>query len=277
MTERRVYPLSIRDVSPGEGAVRLVGTHVNGWTVGMHTGGAWLLGDDVFKPCDGRPGLDADCHEETLEEAVLTEMAGHLMFPKNWEIVEVNGRRFIKRARAYVYGNDIPISHLSQPQLLKMEQGVRGLNAAKWEINDPIVLAQDPNTYQLFVLDMSAAQRMTGSGAYAATDEHRIYDIFKLAGQDKLVTLRRHGRSVIHNVLSFEQRYDEQYAHVYASFSRPVDGSWARFPKDALFFATQGADWPQMIPHTWIVTKQPLDTDTIKSYELQWAWSPIHI
>lgn len=276
MTDKKIYPLSIRNVSPGDGAILLTGTHPNGWDDGVHTGGAWELGEYVYKPLDGRPNPDAQFHVETNEEAVLTFMAGRPMFPKNWEVVEANGRRFIKRQKAYVYDSEETLGTIQTKYLLAIEQGVLGLNAAQWEVNDLITVAQDPSNYEYFVLDMSNAQKMTGTGAFAATDEDQIYALFERANRGDLVKLRNQGRDVLEKLLTDEQRYVQGYYHVYASFNRPVDASWRLFPTDSLFIHTDRADWSQMRPHTWIVTKQPITAEVIKSYELTWAWEPLH-
>ena len=97
MTNYKEYPLSIRDVSPSPGAVRLTGTRQDGLPDGMHTGGAWLCGEEVWKSLDGRPYANAECHYSTLEADVLEEMADKPLFPRNWRIEEANGRRFLVR------------------------------------------------------------------------------------------------------------------------------------------------------------------------------------
>jgi len=266
------YPLSIRHISPSPGAVRLTGTRQDGLPDGTHTGGAWLCGNEVWKPLDGRPYANAECHYSTQEAEVLDEMADKPLFPRNWRIEEANGRRFLVRRKARIIDD---FSELDTDKVLMVESAVRALNAAKWEIGDPITLAYDLDSYDLFIVDLSNAQRMTGTGAFEANDEWRIHEFMKQAGCENLVKLRRHARHVLTNIAFIEKRR-EGYVHVYASFNRPLSQMWCKIP-ESVFVQTDGANWSEATPHTWCVTRQPLDAETMHRYELRYGWSPIHL
>lgn len=267
-------PLSIRDVGPDDGAIRLTGTRPDGLPDGFHTGGAWLLGNEVYKPLDGRPYANCEFHYPTREAEVLELMAGQTLFPRNWRIEERNGRRFLVRKKAMLIPDEIPYDYLKTEQVLLVEQGIRNLNRNHWEINDTISLAMDSDTYELFILDMSAAQEMNGQGCYAADDEWRIREFFKLCKAERILKLREHASHILTAALWGMKH--PNHRHVYASFNRPISGIWASLPKDTEYIHQERANWEEMIPWTWIITTAPLPDEKIKSYELVWGWSPVH-
>lgn len=278
MENSNALPLSIRDVNPGPGAIRLTGTTPNGLPSGFHTGGAWLIGDWVYKPLDGRPYANCENHYPTRELEVLELMKGKTLFPDNWREGMINGRHWLIRKKAYLIPEDIPYRELRLNQVLEVEQGVRALNRAKWEINDGIALAVDPDSYQLFLYDLSAAHPMDGSGCYRADEEWRIKQFFEQTGFGRIAKLRQHASHLITEITFWKER-KQGYQYVYASFYRPFSTLWASLPmKDQpILVQNDRADWENQIPHTWIITTEPIPAEKIKSYELDWAWEPIHI
>jgi len=274
MTIDNSLPLSIRDVGPSPDAIRLTGVRPDGLPDGTHTGGAWLLDGMVFKPLDGRPYANCENHYPTREAECLEQMAGIPLFPRNWHIEEQNGRRFLVRKQAYTIPEQIDYKALKHEQVLMIEQGVRGLNRAKWEINDFISLAIDPDSYEIFLLDLSAAQAMNGTGCYRADDEWRVHEFFKLCGEERLIDFRQNASRVLHK--ECWNMYHPGYHHVYASFSRPISGLWARIPGAPEYVHESFGDWNNSTPWTWIITKEPLSQEILDRYELEWGWSPIH-
>jgi hypothetical protein len=267
-------PLSIRDVAPGPGAIRLTGQQANGLPSGVHTGGAWLYQGYIWKPLDARPYANCDAHYPTQEAECLKAMAGEILFPENWWIENRNGRKFIVRKKAYLIPDDIDYSKLDYQQLLTIEKGIRNLNAHHWEIGDEIALAVDPDTYELFLYDLSTAHQMHDNGCYAADEEWRILQFFKLCQAERLVKFRENARHLT-SMLIFDEDYQPGYRHVYASFNRPINSIWASIP-GAIYRHNDQADRGEAIPWTWVIIDQPLDDETIYRYELTWGWSPIH-
>lgn len=158
MSTKREHPLSIRDVSPGDGAVKLADS--------VHTGGTWLYQNRVWKPLDGRPYQNAPVHIETDEERCLTALARQPLFPKNWEVKESNGRRWLIRDKVQFAPKGA--LYLSERDALYIEEGISNMNSLGWEVNDNIVIGRDRQG-QLFVLDLSAAQKMGKRGAYSSS------------------------------------------------------------------------------------------------------------
>jgi hypothetical protein len=184
---KRKYPISIRDTPPGEGAVKIAQNRVDGISEGFHTGGAWLYRGRVWKPLDGRPYANADFHIETEEEKCLTALQGKPLFPKNWEVKESNGRRFIVRDKVSTFPNG-GLS-LSLEQLYYIEDGLNLMNSLKWEVNDDIVIGKD-RSGKLFIVDLSAANYTTGSYAYGADDYTYFNKLCVQAGFPEIPTLR---------------------------------------------------------------------------------------
>lgn len=269
--------LSIRDISPFPDAVRLTGKSPNGLPSGVHTGGAWLVGDEVWKPLDGRPYANCENHYSTREDEVLDLMAGKPLFPRNWCVEERNGRRFLVRKKAYIIPDDFDYKDVftTLDKALIVETGVRELNRNKWEIGDDIALAIDPDTYELFIYDLSTAHPQSGKGCYQADEEWRIDNFFELCGFERLRKLRHKARHIVSD-LGFIIKHDREHCHVYASFNRPISSIWADIPGEPVFVHNDWADWAESIPHTWVIVKEPLGNEVLKRYELVWGWSPIH-
>jgi hypothetical protein len=277
-------PLSIRDVKPTPLAIRLTGIRADGLPNGFHTGGAWLVveTDEVWKPLDGRPYANCEYHYPTDEVEALEAMAGEPLFPRNWRVEEVNGRRFLVRKRAHIVGQDIEYRHLSKEQVLMVEQSIREFNRRGWEVNDELQLGIDPDTYELFLVDLSTAMYRPPEqrkGCYVPDEERRIKQFFKECGCDWLVTLREAAYRVINNLeinlIECIEKKREGFVHVYASFNRPIDSMWADFPCEVEFIHNDWTNWEQAIPHTWIVAQELLDEEISKKYELIWGWSPV--
>jgi hypothetical protein len=275
MTNDTALPISIRDVSPCPDAVRLTGTRPDGLPDGVHTGGAWLLPDgNVWKPLDGRPYANCDHHYPTREAECLEVMADRPMFPRNWWIIHRNGRSWLVRNKAWVFGQcpELSLKDLKLEQLLQVEQGVRDLNQHHWEIGDNISIALD-EAYNLFILDLSCAGEIHGTGIYVADDEWRILRFFDDVGATRLRRRREKARHVVSDLKFIVEH--RGFHHVYASYNRPISSMWASIP-GAVYVHEDHPNWEDATPHTWVITQQPLDTDMIARYELSWGWSPIH-
>lgn len=273
-----LLPLSIRDVSPSPDAIRLTGTRPDGLPDGVHTGGAWLVGDLVFKPLDGRPYANCEGHYPTQEAECLEAMAGKPGFPRNWHIEEINGRCFLVRPKCMTIPGDIPYSHLNMKRLLQVEQMVRGLNRAGWEMNDPISLAIAPHDYDPFILDLSAVNYLGpgDKGCYSADEEWRVIRFFEECKAELLVKLRQNAQHAISSIKWQLEDNHRNLHHVYGSFNRPMSDMWATIPGEHAYIHNPDPNWTESIPHTWVVTAQPLPDEVIERYELRWGWSPIH-
>lgn len=264
------YPISIRDVSPGDGAVRLTGARPDGFQDGVHTGGAWLLGGEVFKPLDGRPYANAEFHIPTQELEVLELMKGRPGFPANWCVEDRNGRKFLVRIKAFVLFRDT--DHIQFKDVLLIEQAVRDLNARYWEVNDALSVAFDGRTDEPFILDLSAAQHIKNSAEWLCADDWgHIERWFERLGLTAVVSFRQNARHVI-SVHHFDDDWPGRaWRHVYASKSRPINFLWASIP-DAFYV---DGDYVKTGVWTWVIVPDPLDAETVYRYELTWGWSPI--
>jgi hypothetical protein len=275
MTDKGL-PISIRDVSPSPDAIRLTGTRPDGLPDGVHTGGAWLLPDDtVWKPLDGRPYVNCEFHYPTKEAECLEVMADRPLFPRNWWLAQRNGRSWLVRKKAWVFGQcpELGLKDLKLDQILLIEQGVRDLNQHHWELGDSVSIALDPD-YNLFLLDLSCANETHGWGIYVADDEWRILRFFNEVGATRLSRRRERARHTVSDLrFTVEHR---GYKHVYGSYSRPISNIWATIP-GAVFIHEDYPNWEKAIPHTWVITQEPLAEDILTRYELVWGWSPIHI
>ena len=272
-------PLSIRDVKPFPEAVRLTGKRSDGIPDGVHTGGAYLLDDEVWKPLDGRPFQNADYHLPTLEAQALELMADEVCFPRNWHVESRNGREWLVRRRAHLLNP----KDLSDRDIFHTEQGVRLMNKRGWEIGDDLSLAYDGETYQLFIVDLSCAHPQEGKHAYAADEYRRVLKLFRAAGYDFLASTRERAIHLLGDPLHFEVRTEQpvdDFRFVYGSFNRPISRGWATLPDDAVFidsnrwFDDIGIEFfRDGVPHTWVVTREKLNTDIAFRYELQMCWS----
>ena len=239
------------------------GERWDGRPEGVHTGGPWLFEGEVWKPLDCRPYYNADFLSPTDEVEVLEDMAGEPFFPRNWRVEERNGRRWLVRPEAVM----VPPSRLTGEQLLELEQAVRGLNAAGWTVGDEITVGICREDLKYFIVDLSAAARDP-----LADDFRRVFRFFEAAGHDWLVKLRWAAHSLIYGFDWLEEHPDTG-EHVYASFNRPVSPTWASLPAGTLF-KSQKRNYDAAIPHTWIVTREPLPEEKVRKLELKWAWSP---
>lgn len=266
-------PLTIRDVTPGAQFTRL-SIPVS---EGMHTGGVYLSpdGQEVWKPLDGRPHPDAQYHLPTREDTVLQLMEGTVGFPKNWRVEVANGRRWLVRKGAYVIPETYETGMLTLDVILQVEQAVRALNAKKWEVNDPLRVAIEQDTYDPFLLDLSSACPGRGPEAPLAyrADDARLFERWasEVAGFDGLVALRGHARKVVHSIEWALGPYGKTHSWVYASEHHPMQASWARIP-DAVYVPSAQERTGVL---TWVVTPGPLSEDLIAGYQLCWGYGPI--
>jgi hypothetical protein len=282
---KKQYPLSIRDVSPGEGAIRLTGIRADGLPDGVHTGGAWLLSELVFKALEGLPYGNADCHVETDEVEALEVMSGEPLFPRNWTVEMHNNRRWLVRPKSMILGRDFTMDQLSDGKelCLSVEKAVRKFNGRGWEVNDCISLGCDPSG-EFFIVDLSCAQHITGN-VIRADDDHHIYRFFDNNGFERLHQWRYKAGEAHRRYLwedfgkgyvteDFHQRHVN--SHIYASFARPLQRLWAnRLPPGDLVHETLYPNWGHQIPHTWFFGSEDIDPQVVKDYELTWGWSPV--
>jgi len=279
-----ILPLSIREVKPAKHATRITGQRYDGLPDGVHTGGAYLWEGEVYKPLDGRPYANAECHLPTEEAECLEAMAGQPCFPRNWRVETRDGRRFLVRKKAYVIDNP---RKLEVSELLLVEKAIRELNRRGWQISDSISLAYDADTYELFILDLSCAYRIDGHLSYHYDENWRILKLFKQAGFDRLAAIRERGQHIFHDPLHFEALVDRDvrdFHFLYGSFNRPLSRVWATLPADVVLIDSHRwyAEIDNLIrqhtdgvPHTWIVSPSPLDEDLLCRYELTLCWEEI--
>lgn len=284
MTTDNVLPLSIREVKPAKYATRITGQRYDGLPDGVHTGGAYLWEGEVYKPLDGRPYANADCHLPTQEAECLEAMADQPCFPRNWRVETRDGRRFLVRKEAYVIDNP---HELEVTDLLLVEKAVRELNKAGWQVGDALSLARDFSTYELFILDLSCAHKLTGAWMYDNDENWRVVKLFKQAGFERLAAMRERGQHVFHDPLHFKALFDRDvrdFHFLYGSFNRPLSKIWATLPADVLLIDSHRwyteidnlmRQHTDGVPHTWIASPGPLDDDLLYRYELTFCWEEI--
>lgn len=274
-------PISIRDVPPHPKAKRLNGTRPDGLPDGVHTGGAWLWEDRVYKPLDARPYVNADCHVRTNEVEFLEEMSDVDLFPKNWILEEHNGRQFLVRDEAITPKTEHDYhQYVSVELAFKVEQAIREANRRHWELGDAISLAYAKGEW--FILDCSNAFRRSENlpSHFRANEEYRILKFFRLCGYDVLAERRDRGHHAVSSLEFLQKKEDLSKAdvafqYVYGSYSRPFSLVWARLPNDvAVMILSQERN--DQIPYSWIITNKPLQKSILDRYELTWCWSPIH-
>jgi hypothetical protein len=265
-------PRYIRDVSPGEGFTRIKSKRPDGLPDGVHTGGVWTDGETVWKPLDGGNAHDGD-HYPTLEAECLAEMAGEPGFPRNWWVDEFNGREWLVRKVALVYGQDV--QRRDAPGLGELaETALRALNAKGWELGDAVSFAFDLDLGHWFILDLSCAAK-----TYAANanwdDEWRLWKFWEDEGWPHLLKLRQAARHVVSS-LEVHDTYGIPFSWrwVYASRNRPLSLTWAHKLRGKVklvphHYANEGAR-----VHTWVVTNGPLDDEVVHDYELTLGWWP---
>ena len=263
----RRHELSIRNTAPAADAEALAD-------------GAWLWHCELWRPLDARPYPDAPYHEDTLEDALLAEMAEMAdmpLFPANWRIEEANGRRFLVRPRGLRLPEDMPYSVLKEKGALDIERAVRTLNQRGWALGSDIVLMWDAGLRRFYLYDLAKAHRLTGAAIYDTDDSARIEQFFQAAGFVRLASLRANGRRALRQFAA-EPGFDASLQHVYASFSRPLASLWAGTPAPwrvmqvPLAGRTGGIERQ---PYTWVFSSVPLAEDACRQYELTWAWSPV--
>lgn len=268
------FARSIRNVPPGEGFTRIEQQRQDGLPDGVHTGGCWLSPDrvEVWKPLDGGNAHDGP-HYSTLEAECLEEMAGKPGFPPNWLVREQNGRRWLVRDKALVYGQDFPPTAARAELGEEVEQMVRALNARGWELGDAISLAFDKQTYQWFILDLSCAAQ-TYSTNPMWDDEWRLWEWWEKNGWTSLLHIRKAAR---HLISSLQVRYDNDipdgWKWVYASRHRPFSLTWGHKLRGIVKLVPNQYDTKTRV-HTWIIAEGPLSDDVIYNYELVLCWWP---
>lgn len=278
---REQLPFEIRFRKPHVHATRITGTRTDGLPDGVHTGGAYRVGDEVWKALDGRPFANATFHETTLEAEALEALQHLPAFPKNWRIETANDRRWLVRPFSMIGGRDFELSDISKDDVLYIEHSVREANRLGWEINDCISVGYDPAGCY-FIIDMSSANYTAPGEPFCndVDDTASIEQFMAVCGMEHLVTFRKNARDARADYIwkasegSIKERMS--YRHVYASFSRPLTLDWARLPDDAILQHTDAAIWSKQIPWTWVFTKKPLPSEMVNSYELRWGWSVIH-
>ena len=282
-----IYPLSIREVKPWPLATKIAGVRGDGLPDGFHTGGAWTWDGLVYKPLDGRPHPLAENHVQTEEDVVLEALAGQPLFPKNWWVEERNGRRFLVRKQAVIVGGPIVSwKDLSYDQLIQIERGIMNMNRLGYCVNDAISIGFDPDTCEMFIVDMSIAGQV--SPIYWADDMHQVDRMFEWAGMERLRKLRSNARSALHDYLYLSGNVPEyheriKFNHVYASFYRPIDRLWATLPDDVVLVQNKHENPEESTPYTWLFSHKelgdPLNPDPsslMYRYELTWGYSRLH-
>lgn len=275
------YPLSLGDITPGEGFTRMaMPLTPKGYPEGIHTGGPFLSPDGltVWKPLDCRPYQNCECRVPTNEAVVLELMSGQPCFPRHWQTITQNGRQWLIRPRVKVYGQDLPIEALDRTQILTIEQAVRTLNESHWQVSDDLVIAQDTDG-QPFILDLSNAQFMGTGTAWPADDTDRVIELMERAEHYELVTHRKLGRSVYHAAPSGSR---SRHPHVYLATTPLTDlevvelgriTSVVRGQRRAAAgsdsFTRQAATMP------FIQTQERLSEAVEQRYGLTWAYSPL--
>lgn len=277
----QTYPLSFGDITPGDGFTRMaMPLSPKGYPEGIHTGAPFLAPDGltVWKPLDCKPYQNCECRVPTDEAVVLELVAGQPCFPRNWQTCTQNGRQWLVRPRVNVYGQDLEITLLGREQVLAIEQAVRTLNEAHWQVGDDLVIAQDVDG-QPFILDLSNAQFMGAGKAWPADDTNRMVELMERAEYFDLVTLRQLGRSVYHAAPTGSRL---RHPHVYLASTPLTDlelvelgritsvvRSQRRAAAGPDSFARQASTMP------FIQTFTPLNEAIKAQYGLTWAYSPL--
>lgn len=249
---------------------------------GVHCG-AWQDCETgkVWKSLYGRPYINADVIVRTFEDEFLNEFSDLYYFPKNWEIKQSNNLCWLVRDEAITLTPE-EYKNLDNDTILGIEQAIYKVNARGWAINDYITLLIDKKSYNLFIGDLSCAHT-----DLQADDYIYIERFFNLCLRENLVKLRSNASHVLHELryntimykttgASRELTHDElmEYKHVYASFNRPINSLWASL-EGALYRHESEPSWGQgqMVPWSWVITKEPLSESQVNSYELRWGWS----
>ncbi len=268
-------PLALGEVSPGVGFTRMHMPRYWGFPEGIHSGGPFLspTRTHVWKPLDVLPYPNAPHRVPTKEEDALILMANAPGFPRNWEAVEQNGRRWLVRKLCYLIPEDVPPDMLTREHMQTVEAAQRGINAKGWEIGDKgFRVALDTDTYEPFILDLSSAHYVGGQSSFLQADEHAKFEewALEIAGCAELVTLRRAARKIVSSA-QWHSQHGTTHHWVYGSYNRPISSLWARIP-DAIYVS---ADKATTNMWTWVVVPGKLDEKTVQNYELCFGWGPI--
>lgn len=284
--------LELGNRSPGSGFTRLKPSmRLDGLQDGIHTGGVWASPDGcVWKPLDCLPWPNATARYPTLEAECYEDMAGMPGFPRNWHIERQNGRRWIVRPFCHLWPQERDL--LFNPPRDLIEHAIFALNKAGWEYSDPPQLAYDPIHYVWFLMDCSAAHKPKTWVQGWHGDRDRVIQWYNQTGQTITADLRRRGRRVHHAVQlpSFQDTSKEPYSvqdalhplteaerqtyvYVYASCNRPMSYVWADMRTVGIRYLNADTSKPGHV-HTWVVANHALDEDTIRRYELTFAYKP---
>lgn len=266
-------PLSLREVSPGDGFARLALPPGEG----LRTGGPFLSpdGQEVWKPLDARPGPEADYLVPTREETVLHLMAGTVGFPVNWRVEVAKGRRWLVRMLAYPVPEVYERGMLTLEVVLQVEQAVRALNGKQWVLLSDLRVAIDADTYEPFLLGLSTALPGIGpeTSLTGQANDSILFERWasEVAGFEALVLYRRAAHSVVHSADWLAGPYGQSHRWVYGSEYRPIDSTWASIP-DAVYVPSS---WKATGVHTWVVVPGPLSNDLADRYQLRWGYGPV--
>lgn len=264
-------PLSIREVTPGLGSVKIFRDRKDGLPDGYHTGGVYEFQGEVWKPLDGRPYANCENHFPTQEDEALLALSEHPWYPKNWRTEVRNNRRWLVRPTCYQL-DDVLTSGIKRDFVLKLEDAVRFANGKGWFINDYLSILIDPNTYQPFIGDLSCAQ-YRNTPTHLDWEGDRVERFLEDWKCDVVFNERRNTESFYMHAWAHDRDFKE-VQYIYGSFNRPLSRMWATLPKDAVLFDNDQGNWTKGIPWTFITTTEPLSDELIHRYELRWCWSP---
>lgn len=194
------------------------------------------------------------------ELAVLNYLADTPLFPKNWRVEQEEGDSWLVRSAYHLVDGTSGIT-LESEQLVLVEQGIRRLNSMGWKIAGPLILGLDDN-YELFLVDLSALQE-------GGDNTQEVYDIWDKHGCAWLVKLHQNAKRAAASAGC-------ENWHVYASFNRPVSAMWFKLPGITFILkeAESSREWANGMPHTWVMTQEPLAEEVLTRHELRWGWSP---
>jgi hypothetical protein len=277
-----VLPVSMRENKPTMNSIRILSDRPDGLPDGVHCGAFQdCETGKVWKSLYGRPYINADVIVRTQEDEFLNEFSDLYYFPKNWEVKQSNNLSWLVRDEAITLTPE-EYKDLDNDTILRIEQAIYKVNDRGWAINDYITLLIDKKSYNLFIGDLSCAHP-----SKECDDWIYIEKFFNLCLREHLVKLRNNASHVLHELryntimykttgIAKEISHEElmQYKHVYASFNRPINSLWASL-EGALYRHESEPSWGQgqMIPWTWVITKEPLNNIQVQQYELKWGWS----
>jgi hypothetical protein len=243
----------------------MTGERAGGGSDGLHTGGAWFYQNKVWKPLDGRGYANSPIHIETQEEECLVALQGKPLFPKNWEVKEQNGRRFIIRDKVQTFpggGLTLNLTHLQE-----IEKGIAAMNRLGWSVNDDLVIGRDKSG-RLFVVDLSNASfSQAKTGPYAASDRDYVDALFKQAGFGDLIKIRKIARE-LRSLLLFKPNFSKHrsYRWVYTS-AKKLHVAGAVDISSAMEFL-QSADQITAKQFTWYAAERELSSLVVRQNNL---------